>query len=655
LERLERLSTFVSSSSPDKKSWGLCASLSDPSSRRSSDDEDVQQQFLPSLVIRLNMIRVRRLWLVPAFFLACVVYYVFLYPDDRPRGPLSPLNPNRNLHWTKRPEKYPLTGHRDFPIGPLEVIPKIQFDFEANPESADATKKREARRAAVKEAFLHSWNGYKRYAWAQDEVAPVSGGFRSSFGGWGATMVDTMDTLWIMGLKDEFDLCVQQVKRIDFTTNDQDNLNVFETTIRYLGGLLAAYDLSDGKTRVLLDKARGLGEMLYSAFDTPHHMPQTRWEWKKSALGGEVQPSTNTLLAELGSLTVEFTRLSQLTGDFRYFDAVQRIAEEMEFYQNTTKIPGLWPTIVNARDVSFDYNHFTFGGMADSTYEYLPKQYMMLGGRDNKYRHMYEEAIEAAKRHLFFRPLVPGNENLLFSGNAALTALETIPIASLEPQGQHLACFVAGMVGIGSKIFSRKEDMDVARRLLNGCVWAYNSMPSGLMPETFHLIACQVGTGPPTTEDKCTYTPDKWYDGISKKVPFQQDTSELSAHDRGYRIATKQALPPGFTDIGDKRYILRPEAIESVFILYRITGDTKYQDIAWKMFQAIDTATRTEIAHAAVHDVRVDSPQKSDRMESFWLAETLKYFYLIFSEPELVSLDEWVLNTEAHPLKRPIK
>jgi len=114
-------------------------------------------------------------------------------------------------------------------------------------------------------------------------------------------------------------------------------------------------------------------------------------------------------------------------------------------------------------------------------------------------------------------------------------------------------------------------------------------------------------------------------------------------------------LLPGFTDHGDNRYILRPEAVESLFIMYRVTGDTQYQEMAWKMFLAIDELTRTMIAHAGVHDVRMAIPQRSDRMESFWLAETLKYFYLIFSEPTLLDLDEWVLNTEAHPFKRPTR
>ena len=86
-----------------------------------------------------------------------------------------------------------------------------------------------------------------------------------------------------------------------------------------------------------------------------------------------------------------------------------------------------------------------------------------------------------------------------------------------------------------------------------------------------------------------------------------------------------------------------PEAIESVFYLYRITGDRIYLDKAWDMFSAISKITYTDIANAAVKDVTLETPEKTDRMESFWLAETLKYFYLIFSDPSIVSLDEYVL------------
>jgi mannosyl-oligosaccharide alpha-1,2-mannosidase len=70
------------------------------------------------------------------------------------------------------------------------------------------------------------------------------------------------------------------------------------------------------------------------------------------------------------------------------------------------------------------------------------------------------------------------------------------------------------------------------------------------------------------------------------------------------------------------------------------------------MFESIVAPSITDIAHAALDNCMVTNPPKADRMESFWMAETLKYFYLIFSNPELVSLDEYVLNTEAHPLRR---
>jgi mannosyl-oligosaccharide alpha-1,2-mannosidase len=90
----------------------------------------------------------------------------------------------------------------------------------------------------------------------------------------------------------------------------------------------------------------------------------------------------------------------------------------------------------------------------------------------------------------------------------------------------------------------------------------------------------------------------------------------------------------------------RPEAIESVFILYRITGDPSLQDAAWRMFESINNATFAEFANSAIADVTVQEgkeTEKLDQCESFWMAETLKYFYLIFSEPSLVSLDDYVL------------
>lgn len=84
-----------------------------------------------------------------------------------------------------------------------------------------------------------------------------------------------------MGLQKEFAFAVASIKHIDFSTASLETINVFETTIRYLGGLLAAHDLCGGKWPILLEKATELGEMLYVAFDTPNRLPLTRWLWKQ--------------------------------------------------------------------------------------------------------------------------------------------------------------------------------------------------------------------------------------------------------------------------------------------------------------------------------------------------------------------------------------
>lgn len=137
------------------------------------------------------------------------------------------------------------------------------------------------RQKAVKKAFKHAWKGYKQHAWLHDELSPISGDNRQTFAGWAATLVDSLDSLLIMGMTDEFEKALPALERIDFTTTNAMQINVFETNIRYLGGLMAAHDLTDGKYPILLQKAIEVGDFLYTAFDTRNRMPQSRWEWTR--------------------------------------------------------------------------------------------------------------------------------------------------------------------------------------------------------------------------------------------------------------------------------------------------------------------------------------------------------------------------------------
>ena len=253
------------------------------------------------------------------------------------------------IHYAKAGEHFPVPKESiiQLPTGSPAKIPKIQFAFDD--ETTDAKINREKRQNHVKAQFQKSWTGYKTYAWMHDELSPQSGKYRDPFCGWAATLVDGLDTLWIMGLEEEFETAVKAVNKIDFTTTARNEIPVFETTIRYLGGLIAAYDVSGGKFKSLLAKAVELADILMGTFDTPNRMPELYYNWKPAFTSQPHRASTRSNLAELGSLTLEFTRLAQLTKEPRYYDAVARISIALGEYQDRgTKLGGIFPENVDA-------------------------------------------------------------------------------------------------------------------------------------------------------------------------------------------------------------------------------------------------------------------------------------------------------------------
>ncbi|CAO2656465.1 Nn.00g052680.m01.CDS01 [Neocucurbitaria sp. VM-36] len=538
------------------------------------------------------------------------------------------------FNWAKVPFKNRIESLEPLPTGTPKQLPKIQFAFKA--EDATAKKIRETRREEVRKQFLKCWRNYRSYAWMHDEIRPISGEVTNHFGGWAATLIDALDTLYIMGFEEEFSSAIGDIERIDFGYTELPQVNVFETTIRHLGGLLSSYELSGDKR--LLNKAREVGEMLHHAFDTPNHMPVTRWNFRAAGEGKPQVADEQVLIAEIGSLTMEFTRLSQLTGDPKWYDAVTRVTRLLEEQQGKTKLPGMWPIVINARKADFtEDNGFSLGSMADSTYEYLSKMYALLGGRDAIYMKMYEKAMETAAKHALFRPSTPEDSDLLAPGFVRVEGSTVF----VDPEMQHLGCYTGGMFALGGKLFQKEEHVKLGRKLADTCVWAYKASPAGIMPEVSHLLKC------PNTTTPCHWDEKTWIDTV------QLNSDETAKEKDPLRNIANLRLPSGFTAIDDRRYLLRPEAIESVFIMYRITGEQQWQAAAWDMWTAIQRSTDTDIGNSALLDISADSPPRIDSMESFWMGETLKYFYLTFSEPGVVSLDEWVFNTEAHPFRIP--
>lgn len=528
-------------------------------------------------------------------------------PSIPPNSVVEPDTQGR-FNWRTVPKHHPVEQFSRLPLGKPVPRPSVQAKFDTasigdEPEFA-------SRKEAVREVFARCWKSYKDRAWTKDELAPISGGARDTFGSWGATLVDTLDTLWIMDMKQEFAEAVDAAVQIDFGPKIDGEINVFETIIRYLGGFLGAYDVSGCHDARLLNKAIEVADMAYASFDTPNRMPVTRWSPKKAVDGEEQLPAESVLIAEAASANLEFTRLSQLTGDMRYFDAISRVTDVLDQQQGLTKLPGMWPISVNMRkpDLTFD-GFFALGAMADSVFEYLPKMHQLLNGVGPvaaQYQGMYEYAMSTAIHHTLFRPMVHDKADILIAGANV--------DGKRDDKGQHLVCFAGGMFALGGRLFDNSTHIGIGRKISEGCAWTYKNSPNGIMPEVFSMPACP-------TLSACEYT-----------------------------------LEPGtspFSEVGDGRYVLRPEAIESIFYMYRITGDSKYQDVAWEMFQAVSTHTRTDFANAAIADVMKTPVETYDSMESFWLAETLKYFYLIFTDPDEISLDDFVLNTEAHPFRIP--
>lgn len=128
-----------------------------------------------------------------------------------------------------------------------------------------------------------------------------------------------------------------------------------------------------------------------------------------------------------------------------------------------------------------------------------------------------------------------------------------------------------------------------------------------------------------------------------------------SLQQSGYRMWTLAGIEPEQLDyvkmqITSPGYQLRPEIIESTYYLYHLTGDAKYLSMGQTFLQSLLKYCRTRDAFAALDDVR--SKQKSDSMESFFFAETLKYLYLLYAPPSTLDFNAIVFNTEAHPLRR---
>jgi ER degradation enhancer, mannosidase alpha-like 2 len=242
--------------------------------------------------------------------------------------------------------------------------------------------------AEVKSEFLHAWNGYKKYAWGHDDLRPLTKGFHD----WYAqpllmTPVDALDTMILMGLKEEADTTRKYI--FDTLSFDKEiYVQNFEITIRLLGGLLSSYQLTGDKR--LLALAEDLGNRLLPVFESPTGLPYKYVNLKTGKVrGAETNP------AETGTLLIEFGTLSKLTGKPIFFDKAKRAL--VETYNRRSPI-GLIGTRFNVETGKWTNTDSHISAEIDSYYEYLLKSWLLFGDQDCK--RMWLESISAVNKYL---------------------------------------------------------------------------------------------------------------------------------------------------------------------------------------------------------------------------------------------------------------
>jgi ER degradation enhancer, mannosidase alpha-like 2 len=421
--------------------------------------------------------------------------------------------------------------------------------------------------ARVKFEFTAAWTKYQALAVGHDELNPVSGTPHD----WTSptifymTPIDAFDTMWLMGLKDE--AARTETLLLNRLSFDRDaSVQVFEITIRVLGGLLTAYQLT-GEPRFLA-LATDLGRRMLPAFDSPTGMPYRFVNLKTGkTTGAESNP------AEIGTLILEFGTLAKLTKEPVFYDKPKRALTAL--YARRSPVTGLVGESIDVDTGAWTSPTSHIGGGIDSYYEYLIKCERLFG--DAECGRMGREGLAAVNAHL-----------------ADDTA---------------------------TGVWYGEADMNTGRRTAT----IYGSL-QGYLPAVF-VLAGDVG--------RAARLQDSGF-GMWTQFGVEPET---------YNYKTRQAV--------EKGYQLRPEIVESTYYLWHATHDQKYLDMGRRFLDDLLACCRVGGdggAYTVLEDVV--TRKRGDRMPSFFLAETLKYLYLLFAPETTLDFDQVTFNTEAHPLKR---
>ena len=416
----------------------------------------------------------------------------------------------------------------------------------------------------VRRAISLSFHHYKDACWGSDEV---KNGSCENWLDMGLTIVDSLDTLWLVNMKTEFK---EGVEWVSTSLNlEKWQINVFEVTIRILGGLLSAYALSHDIR--LLGKAEDLGMRILSSW-TPESMPRN---------SGRMQ--TTYSLAEVGSLQLEFRYLSHLTNNTTLKRlAIARPCWVYKQLFDQVRLHGVLTTRIDNYGGAVERSGRGVGAGADSFYEYILKTHLQDGRRFPCTYNLFRRARDEIRQ----RYMRSWDERTSY-------LIKVSPRNRVGHVMDHLDCFAPGMLALEYLTYRDASVLADAEKLMEGCWKLYN-------------VSSTVGV-------------------------------------EGVNFGSKQLR------ISNPSNMLRPEVAESLFYMHEATDNEKYRALGTIMFSQFMIHSRFGTRHQGAFCSMRDTakPSCDGKMESFWIAETLKYLWLL-QRNRRINLDNWVFNTEAH-------
>ncbi|KAI0904382.1 glycoside hydrolase family 47 protein [Ustulina deusta] len=458
----------------------------------------------------------------------------------------------------------------------------------------------DTRREKVKSAFTTSWDAYFANAWGNDRYHPVSEtGSQMSPNGLGWIIVDSLDTIMLMNLTDRLDEPRKWLqRRLDY--NQDQDVNTFETTIRMLGGLLSAHYLTtklpnaaSRRDSIYLSKAVQLADRLLPAYESRSGIPYASVHLSQAKGLPSHADGGSSSTAEVGTLQLEMKYLSYLTGNDTYWRKAERV---MKVLGNNHATDGLVPIFVHPESGRFTSKEIRLGSRGDS---YYVKQFLQTSGQEPVYLEMWEEAFEGIQKHLI--------TTTKHSGLKFVAELPQGIGGPLSPKMDHLVCFLPGLIALGATrghTLSRarrwpswdekKEDqIHLARDLMKTCWGMYAVTKTGLAPEIAWFDANEEDLRP-----------------VPGNRPLASTRNSLAAWKRDYIVKPL-----------DAHNLQRPETVESLFVMWRITEDPVYREWGWKIFNAFERHTKLSQnqGYTSVNDVNAIPSPPRDNMESFWL------------------------------------